>query len=108
MTAVLNTSKSGNVETCDGTSADDDATHVVLELLAEEEQRVASERFLREGRAAVDKNREKKLLFENVGVGVVQLELSNQQVPCEDFAAQLEMREIILKKERLVWIRGGR
>ena len=35
----------------------------------------------------------KKLLFENEGVGIVQFELSNEQVPCENLAAQLEIRK---------------
>lgn len=31
-------------------------------------------------------------MFENEGIGIVQLELSNQQVPCENLAAQLGSR----------------
>ena len=89
-TATLIRYKSRNVETCDGTSTNDHATHVVFELFAEEQQSVARERLLRERRTENDKKRGKKLLLDDEGIGIVKFELSNQQVPSEDFAAKLQ------------------
>ena len=52
--------KKGEIEgTCDGTRANHHATHVVFELLAEIQQRVARERLLRDGRAASEAKKRK-------------------------------------------------
>lgn len=46
-------------------------------------------------------------MFENEGVGVVQLELPNQQVPCENLAAQLEIMGKRREKNVLFGIAEG-